>query len=247
VVVSVDDLSSPQSLVALYADMARVLGDTDYGPSTVAAVTQLAVTAIPGVEQASISEGRDGRFRTLASSGEIATVGDRIQYELGRGPCVDAMIEDTMFATGDIVADTRWPEFAERVHAETGTNSMMSLRLFMEGDKRIAGLNLYSTQLDAFNADAAIIATVLATHTASALIAAAARERAENLNRALISNRRIGMAMGVLMSSHKLTEDDAFALLRIVSQNSNRKLGDVAEDVVTTGALDLPKGPNASR
>lgn len=55
---------------------------------------------------------------------------------------------------------------------------------------------LYSTQPDAFDRDATIIATVLATHTTSTLIAAAARERAENLSRALISNRRIGMAIG---------------------------------------------------
>jgi hypothetical protein len=127
------------------------------------------------------------------------------------------------------------------VHAETGTTSMMSLRLFMEdGDDRIAGLNLYSTQPDAFDDDAQIIATVLATHSATALIAASARERVANLQRTLTSNRRIGMAMGVLMSSHKLTEDDAFALLRIASQHSNRKLIDVAEDVIHTGHLELP-------
>ena len=45
--------------------------------------------------------------------------------------------------------------------------------------------------------------------------------------------------MGVL-SSHKLTEDDAFVVLRIASQNSNRKLTDIAEDVITTGILELP-------
>jgi hypothetical protein len=117
---------------------------------------------------------------------------------------------------------------------------MMSLRLFMEDDDAIAGLNLYSTRPDAFDDDAQTIATVLATHSAMALIAASARERVTNLQRALVSNRRIGMAMGVLMSSHKVTEGDAFTLLRIASQNSNRKLNDVADEVITTGALDLP-------
>jgi hypothetical protein len=218
----------------------------DAKADAVTAVTQLAVSVVPGVEQASVSEGRNGRFRTVASTGEIAMTGDRIQYELGSGPCVDALIDDAVFRSNNITADTRWPQFGERVHAETGTTSMMSLRLFMEDDDAIAGLNLYSTRPDAFVEDAQIIATVLATHSAMALIAASARERATNLQRALVSNRRIGMAMGVLMSSHKLTEGDAFTLLRIASQNSNRKLNDVADDVITTGALDLPKATSVA-
>ena len=88
--------------------------------------------------------------------------------------------------------------------------------------------------------------TVLATHSALAMTAAAARDRAVNLQRALASNRRIGMAMGVLMASLKVTEDDAFTLLRIASQNTNRKLLDVADEVIATGTLELPP-PTSSR
>ena len=160
---------------------------------------------------------------------------------------MDAIIDDTVYRSGDIARDTRWPEFGTRAHAETGATSMMSLRLFMEGDERIAGLNLYSTRTDAFDDNAHVIATVVATHCATALIAATARERAENLQRALSSNRRIGMAMGVLMASHKLTEDDAFTLLRIASQNTNRKLTDIADDVITTGTLELPAAKPAAQ
>jgi transcriptional regulator with GAF, ATPase, and Fis domain len=240
-------VSNPQRLLSLYAAMDRALLDANRGPATTTAVTQLAVTVVPGVEQASITEGRNGKFRTVASTGAVATTGDRIQYELGSGPCVDAIVDDAVFRSNDIVTDTRWPQFGARVHAETDTTSMMSLRLFMEDDDAIAGLNLYSTQPDAFDDDAEAIATVLATHSATALIAATAQERVANLQQALKSNRRIGMAMGVLMSSHKLTEDDAFTLLRIASQNSNRKLTDVADDVITTGALDLPPGTSATR
>lgn len=36
---------------------------------------------------------------------------------------------------------------------------------------------------------------------------AAANAHAEALQRALISNRRIGMAMGILMERHRLTEE----------------------------------------
>jgi hypothetical protein len=232
--------------VALYGEMDRALLQASRGGRTVAAVTELAVASVPGVEQASISEGREGRFRTLASTGDAALRADKIQYELGYGPCVDAILDDTVYRTGDIAAEPRWADFGARAHDETGVTSMMSVRLYLEDDVRIAGLNLYSTKPQAFDDAAQVIATVMATHTALALVAASARERAANLERAVSSNRSIGMAMGVLMNAHKITQDDAFALLRIASQNSNRKLADMADEVIETGALPLPAPKSAS-
>lgn len=64
------------------------------------------------------------------------------------------------------------------------------------------------------------------------------REDVENMRRALASSRCIGMAIGILMRGHGLPQDQAWELLRAASRNSNRKLRDVAEDVVLSG--DLP-------
>jgi AmiR/NasT family two-component response regulator len=47
--------------------------------------------------------------------------------------------------------------------------------------------------------------------------------------------------MGVLMANHKITRQEAFDLLRIASQRSNRKLRHIATQVADTGTLDLPK------
>jgi signal transduction histidine kinase/DNA-binding response OmpR family regulator len=58
-----------------------------------------------------------------------------------------------------------------------------------------------------------------------------------NLENALSSNRRIGAAVGVLMASQKVTSQEAFELLRRASNESNRKLRDVADSVVLTGTL----------
>lgn len=58
-----------------------------------------------------------------------------------------------------------------------------------------------------------------------------------NLETALSTNRRIGVAVGILMALRKLPEQEAFELLRVTSQNANRKLRDIAEDVVRTGTL----------
>ncbi len=64
-----------------------------------------------------------------------------------------------------------------------------------------------------------------------------AQSQVADLRAALASNRQIGAAIGVLMNSGRLTEEQAFTQLREASQHSNRKLRDVADDVIHTGAL----------
>ena len=77
---------------------------------------------------------------------------------------------------------------------------------------------------------------------------AAAISRADDLERALLSNRRIAMAVGIVMSRYRLLEDEAFARLRQVSQRSNIKLRDMADQVVYNGDLPIvPEHRDGSR
>jgi GAF domain-containing protein len=199
----------------------------------------MSVARVPGVEWASITSDRAGSFETVVATDRAAREVDGIQYELGTGPCVDAILDETVFRTGDLGADPRWPEFGQRAVA-AGVHSMLSFRLFLEDDDMIAGLNLYATAKDAFNEESLTVGTLLATHGALAISRAAAREHVAHLQRALASNRDIGVAMGVLMNQHKVTRSQAFDLLRVASQNSNRKLAHIAVEVGDTGILDLP-------
>ena len=64
-----------------------------------------------------------------------------------------------------------------------------------------------------------------------------AEDRAANLRVALASNRQIGAAVGVLMGLRGLTAEQAFDLLRTTSNRTNRKLRDLADEVVLTGTL----------
>ena len=62
-------------------------------------------------------------------------------------------------------------------------------------------------------------------------------DRAENLLRALEHARMIGTAMGIVLERQRVTSADAFEVLRRVSMNRNRKLHDVAREVVDTGVI----------
>jgi AmiR/NasT family two-component response regulator len=62
-----------------------------------------------------------------------------------------------------------------------------------------------------------------------------AQEKIAHLEAALASNRRIGMALGIIMATHRVTEEQAFERLAAQSRREQRKLRDVAETVVLTG------------
>lgn len=204
-------------------------------------LTKTAVQMVDGAEHSGITRGRRDQYETLAPTGEVVLRTDSIQYELGSGPCVDAVSKNSVFRCGDLRTDERWPEFGLRAYESTGVVSMLSVGVFLEDDEIVVGLNMYSTAADAFDDHAEMIGTLLATHGALAVASAAAHERAENLEVALKTSREIGVAMGVLMTQHKFTREQAFDLLRIASQHTHRKLAEIAVEVADTGTLDLPE------
>lgn len=67
------------------------------------------------------------------------------------------------------------------------------------------------------------------------------REQSVHLEEALRSSRKIGAAMGIVMAYRRVGEDAAFEILRKASQDSNRKVRVLADEIVRTGDLaDLP-------
>ena len=69
------------------------------------------------------------------------------------------------------------------------------------------------------------------------------RDKVDNLNIALQHSRDIGVAMGIVMATEKVSRDCAFEMLRMVSQHQNRKLYLVAFEVIETGTLPVAEKP----
>ena len=67
-----------------------------------------------------------------------------------------------------------------------------------------------------------------------------AEAEARHLRRALEHSRDIGTAVGVLMAFHKVTQDEAFEMIRCSSQHHNEKVHALALEVISTGALPEP-------
>ena len=71
------------------------------------------------------------------------------------------------------------------------------------------------------------------------------RDKTKHLEQALEHSRDIGVAIGILMATEKVTRQCAFQMLRMVSQHQNRKLHLVAVEVLETGALPVDRKPCA--
>jgi AmiR/NasT family two-component response regulator len=78
------------------------------------------------------------------------------------------------------------------------------------------------------------VALLFATHAA---IAMSSEQSRQDLRTAVTTREVIGQAQGILMERFKITDDLAFRLLVRASQDTNRKLRDIAEEVTTTGQL----------
>ncbi|MGI8678182.1 MAG: ANTAR domain-containing protein [Jatrophihabitans sp.] len=187
------------------------------------------------------------QFDTVAPTSELAVDVDVLQYELG-GPCVAAILElDEQVRVEDLGTEARWPEFAAAAVLQTPVRSMLSSRVHLDADEPFGALNLYARRSYAFDADAELSARLLAAHTAPAVALVRERAKVTNLQRALESSRIIGTAIGVLMTRRLVTADEAFELLRSTSQQSHRKLRDIALEVTETGLLDVGLLANPQR
>jgi hypothetical protein len=143
----------------------------------------------------------------------------------------------------DLSTDRQWPNFAPRAVERTGVRSMTSFRLFLTGNQRGA-LNFHATAPHALGEQVVSLGAVFASYASLTLLNELHRDKVMNLERALESNREIGVAIGILMARELLTQQQAFDKLRKASQQLHRKLRDIAEQVKQTG--ELPRLPAAT-
>ena len=225
------------------ADLARELEEHDDPDTILRAIVAAAVAIIPGTDEGSISVvlGRR-RIMSEAPTSDFPRQIDALQEEIQQGPCLDAAYQHQTVRIPDMSAEQRWPLFAARA-AELGAGSMLALQLYVEGDD-LGALNLFARAPGAFTDESEQVGLLVAAHAAIAYIGARKQTHAA---RALIHRDLIGQAKGILMERYKITGDRAFLLLTRISQNGNRKLHQVATELVEsgtiTGAHGLPPTP----
>jgi hypothetical protein len=231
-------------LAGEFTALARAMSEHDPDGLHAGRVVQFAAHAIPGAEHAGVTIIRNGgQPRTLFATGELPQRVDDLQYEFGEGPCLQALTQSDVVWSTDLSTDRQWPNFAPRAVELTGVRSMLSFRLFLTGNQRGA-LNFYATSPRALGEQVVSLGAVFASYASLTLLNEVHRDQVMNLERALESNREIGVAIGILMAREPCTQSQAFDKLRSASQRLHRKLRDIAEQVKRTG--ELPRLPAAT-
>jgi PAS domain S-box-containing protein len=222
---------SLSQLLGELAEVAAVLADQSNAQEVLDQAVRSAKNAVPGADEASISlVDKDGALRTPSSTGELATECDRAQYELGEGPCLQAMWDGEVLQVDDLRTETRWPAWTVRAQ-QLGAGSLLACQL--AAPRQVLGaLNLYSSRPAAFDSAAAALVPVLAVQVGIAL---ARVQNEANLQQAVQSRQLIGQAVGILMERHRFGPAAAFDLLVRASQSSHLKLREIAERVNETG------------
>jgi hypothetical protein len=221
------------SLAAAFSEFARLVETQEDQDSTLVEIVKAAVELIPGCDEGSVSIVLGRRKVTSeAASGELPVIVDRIQEELQEGPCIESAYLETTVRVSDMATETRWPTFCPRALA-AGAAGMLSFQLYVEDDD-MGALNLFSRVAGAFDDESEHVGRMFAAHAAIAFSAARKQTLFANGNE---TRELIGQAQGILMERHKVTSDQAFALLVRVSQQHNTKLREIAEQLVHSGAL----------
>jgi transcriptional regulator with GAF, ATPase, and Fis domain len=199
---------------------------------TLDAIVASAVSTIPGARHAGLILVERHQLIPQSTTGSPPHLLDLLQQKLKSGPCLEAAERQAIVRIEDMSMDDRWPPFkTEALRLRVCSMLCAPLRI---DERTLGSLSLYSDRSGAFDEQADPAVELFATLAALALTGA---QRADQLKSALRNREIIGQAKGVLMERLRITEDAAFVLLAQTSQNQNRKLVVVAQELVETGEL----------
>lgn len=221
----------PQEAVDVFTRLNELVHASSDPQEVYDAIVRATVHLVDGCDRAAIMLRERGRFTSAAVTDEVARHVDDMELEIGDGPCVDAILEDAIQHDPDLTTPNAWPALAAQVVAETPVRGMIGCRLRVEGEK-VGALDLFSDTPGALDAASVDQAAIMASLASSAIMAVRARHQAGHLERALDNSREIGKAIGLIMAARRITDQEAFELLRTSSQELNMKLATVAHEIV---------------
>ncbi|MBD0741583.1 ANTAR domain-containing response regulator [Streptomyces sp. CBMA152] len=190
-----------------------------------------------------------GAVATIADSGPerrvTATHPDlaplvSVQLACGDGPIPTALDVGAPVDSEDLLTEDRWPGY-RALALESGVRACVTLPFRRSGIE--VTLSLYSFRPGPLDEAARSVIGILGEETTARLVRErryhAALAEVEQLETALRSRPVIDQASGIVMHVLGCGAEDAFGVLRSLSQRANRKLSEVAEGVVRTKGRGL--------
>ena len=176
-----------------------------------------------------------GSLQVMASSSERSEALELLQSQNEEGPCFECYRGSQLVISENLAGDReRWPGFAQAA-VDRGISSVHAIPMRVRGET-IGALNLFRTKVGRIAERDVSLGQGMADIAAVALLQERSvretRGVVEQLQNALNSRVLIEQAKGVLAERAHVSVDTAFASIRSYSRAHNRRLGDVARDIV---------------
>ena len=191
----------------------------------------------------------EGDLRVMASSSDAVRMLELFQVQSQEGPCLDCYRAGRPVVNEDLTAlDERWPRFTPEALAG-GFRAVHAVPMRLRGNI-LGALNLFHVEPTYLQEDDIAAAQALADVATIAILqhraAIEAQVLNEQLGQALNTRIVIEQAKGVVIAERRrLTMEEACAHLRTHARNHNRRLADVAREVIAgtlpAEALDSPR------
>ena len=200
-----------------------------------------AVDHVIGARWATVTTMTRGVLDTVASTDPAAAAMDRWHTDAGQSPPRAATSgRKTVAQSPDVTTDVQCMMLPAVAGGGPTARAVLTVPLPASPGMEWA-LNVYADAPDTFTDHSKNTLRLLAVHVSIALNAAHTRT---NLQRAIASRDVIGQAKGILMQRYRMDADKAFEALRRVSQSSNHKLLQIAEELALTGDFPSFSSPN---
>jgi hypothetical protein len=175
---------------------------------------------------------------TICSSNATAARLDELQFDLGEGPCWDAMATRRPVLHSDFRHDDAgvWPIFTRAVHEDPRGGDVHAIYAFplFVGSLDIGAVDLYSTTSTPLQshevADASELASVAAWQVLRRILSDTATDDAAGPG--TYNRREVHQATGMVLAQLDITAEEAALLLRAHAFSSGRSVAEVANDVV---------------
>lgn len=228
-------MAREQDLAAAFVDLADTLV-SDYDVADLLyRLVEHTVQLLDAAEAGLLLSDQRGGLHVMASTDEKTKLLELLQLQADEGPCLECYRSGQAVAVDDLAgAVERWPTFTPVALAQ-GYLAVHTFPMRLR-ETTIGALNLFSAHAGALPADDRHVAQALADIATIGLLQERAihhnDELVAQLEGALASRVVIEQAKGVLAEQGGLDMDAAFRVLRAQARNGNRRLADVARDVV---------------
>lgn len=243
------DVHAVLDVHAALAELGHLSFEGNTLASIMTSVAGLTKRVLPGAPEVSVTLWEGSHWQTTSSTSPLATGLDERQYDGGDGPCLTCARTGRPVHAPQLSQELRWPAFTAAA-LRAGVHSVLCLPVPLQQDA-VAAINAYAATPLAFDEEAVALAVTFAGYASVALanmhLYDAKARLSEQLQTALGSRAVIDQAIGIVMGARRISSERAFEVLTSLSQESNRKLRDVAAALVAEAVAGAPEKDRSSR